>query len=71
MSMGKVFWPKHAPWKAHVQDQLLRFTGEDNNKEDDAVDTCGLFARGLKFVNASRKVTKPRVFEALGSWMGA
>ena len=52
MSMGKVFWPKHAPWKDDVQTQLLRFPG---GKFDDAVDVFSLLGRGLKFVNASKK----------------
>lgn len=66
MSMGKVFWPKHAAWKAHVQDQLLRF---DAGKLDDAVDTCGLFGRGMKFVSSAKKPIVKRVFEPISSWM--
>ena len=48
-SMGRVFWPKHAAWKAHVHGQLLRFPA---GKNDDSVDVCGLYGRGLQFVNA-------------------
>jgi predicted phage terminase large subunit-like protein len=66
MSMGKVFWPKHAPWKAEVQNQMLRFPA---GKHDDAVDVLSLLARGHKFVGASKKPVKRRVFEAVGSWM--
>ena len=71
MSMGKVFWPKHAPWKAHVQDQMLRFTGEDSSKKDDAVDVMGMFGRGLKFVNASKKTVARRIFEPVSNWMSS
>jgi phage terminase large subunit-like protein len=66
MSMGKVFWPKHAPWKAEVQNQMLRFPA---GKHDDAVDVLSLLARGHKFVGASKKPVKRRVFESIGSWM--
>lgn len=50
-SMGKVFWPKHAGWKAHVQGQLLRFPA---GKNDDSVDVCGLFSRGLNYVHGTK-----------------
>jgi predicted phage terminase large subunit-like protein len=53
-SMGKVLWPKHATWKAHVQGQLLRFPA---GKHDDAVDVCGLYGRGLQFVNGKTRKT--------------
>lgn len=66
MASGKVFWPKHAPWKAHVLDQLLRFP---SGKHDDAADVMGMFGRGLKFVNAAKKPVRRRVFESVGSWM--
>lgn len=66
MSMGKVFWPKNAPWKDRVQTQLLRF---DAGKLDDAVDTCGLVGRGLKFVNSSKKPIRKRIIEPIQSWM--
>ena len=69
MAMGKVFWPKNAPWKGHVQNQMLRFTGLKGGKEDDAVDTMGLFGRGLKFVNASKKTVVKHTFQPNASWM--
>ena len=47
MAMGKVWWPKFAPWKTDVQGQLLRFPA---GKHDDAVDTIGLFGRGLQYI---------------------
>lgn len=69
MSMGKVFWPKHAAWKAHVQDQLLRFTGQDGGKHDDAVDVMSLFARGLKFVSSSKPKTRRSIIAPIADWM--
>lgn len=66
MSMGKVFWPKNASWKAEVQTQLLRFPA---GKHDDAVDAIGLFARGMKFVNSSKKPIRKRIIEPIQSWM--
>jgi predicted phage terminase large subunit-like protein len=50
-SMGKVFLPKHATWKADVLGQLLRFPVGRN---DDAVDVCSLLGRGLQHINAPR-----------------
>jgi predicted phage terminase large subunit-like protein len=66
MSMGKVYWPKFAPWKADIQGQMLRFPA---GKYDDAVDVMSLFGRGLKFVNASKKKVSQRIFEPIQSWM--
>lgn len=51
-SMGKVFFPKHASWKADVLGQLLRFPA---GKHDDSVDVCSLVGRGLEFVRPKRK----------------
>lgn len=56
-SMGKVWWPKVAPWKAAVVGQLLRFPA---GKNDDAVDVCGLFGRGLEFVGQG---IRPQVYD--------
>jgi phage terminase large subunit-like protein len=66
MAMGKVYWPKFAPWKADVQGQLLRFPA---GKHDDAVDVMSLFGRGLKFVNSSKIRGIKKVFEPNTSWM--
>jgi predicted phage terminase large subunit-like protein len=66
MAMGKVYWPKFAPWKADVQGQMLRFPA---GKHDDAVDVMSMFGRGLKFVNSSKKISIKRVFEPINSWM--
>lgn len=66
MSMGKVYWPKFAPWKSHVQGSLLRFPA---GKYDDSVDVMSLFGRGLKFVNASKKPVVRRIIDPVKSWM--
>lgn len=50
-SMGKVFLPKYAPWKAGVLEQLTHFPA---GKRDDKVDTCSLVGRGLNLVSAPR-----------------
>lgn len=46
-SMGKVFFPKNAPWKSDILSQLLRFPA---GKHDDAVDVFGLIGRGLEYI---------------------
>ena len=66
MSMGKVFWPKFAPWKSDVQGQMMRFPA---GKHDDAVDVMSMFGRGLKHINSSKKTVSKRVFEPIRSWM--
>lgn len=66
MSMGKVFWPRFAPWKSHVQGALLKFPG---GKPDDPVDVMSLFGRGLKFVHASKKPRIRRMIQPIQSWM--
>lgn len=44
MSMGKVFWPKFAPWWPQARDELLRFP---HDKHDDIVDTAAYIGLGL------------------------
>lgn len=71
-SMGKVYLPKNAPWKARLLSQLLRFPA---GKHDDAVDVIGLFGRGLEFIRSPKRKhqekekTKPKHTHAQG-WMG-
>lgn len=70
-SMGKVFLPKNAAWKAELLSQLLRFPAA---KYDDGVDVMSLFGRGLEHVRgnkAKRKErTEQRQFTGAQSWMG-
>ena len=51
-SMGKVLFPKHAPWKADVLGQALRFPV---GKHDDAVDVLSLIGRGLELMPSPEK----------------
>lgn len=53
-SMGKVFLPKQAPWKAELLSQLMRFPA---GKYDDGVDVMSLFGRGLEFIKGPKKKT--------------
>jgi len=51
-SMGKVFLPKNAPWKAELLAQMLRFPAA---KFDDGVDVMSLFGRGLEYIRGPKK----------------
>jgi predicted phage terminase large subunit-like protein len=70
-SMGKVWVPAKAPWKADVVGQAIRFPA---GRFDDAVDVLGLYGRGLEFVRAkppARTVVKPPMYtHGAGGWMG-
>ena len=71
-SMGKVFLPKNATWKAHVLGQLMRFPAGAN---DDAVDVLSLFGRGMEFIRGPKlKKKNPAVHHYHGAggnaWMG-
>jgi predicted phage terminase large subunit-like protein len=56
-SIKTIMWPKHSPWRAEVEKQLLQFP---SGKYDDAVDVFSLFGRGLEHVRPATK-PKPRV----------
>lgn len=71
-SMGKVWVPAKAQWKADVVGQAVRFPA---GRFDDAVDVLSLYGRGLEFV-CSAKVRTPktepkRIWRGSGSWMGS
>lgn len=51
-SMGKIFMPKQAPWKAELMGQLLRFPA---GRFDDGVDVMSLFGRGLEHIRGAKK----------------
>jgi len=57
-SMGKVFFPKNAPWKGDVLGQLLRFPA---GKHDDAVDVFSLIGRGLEFIREPGRERRPKI----------
>lgn len=46
-AMGKVYLPKHAPWKADLMHQLMKFP---TGKQDDGVDVLSLLGRGMEFI---------------------
>lgn len=61
-SMGKVWLPKHAPWKADLLAQLLRFPA---GKYDDGVDVMSLFGRGLQFIRGPKKRRESKLTDAV------
>jgi predicted phage terminase large subunit-like protein len=69
MAMGKVLFPRHAPWVKHVVPQLLAFPA---GKHDDAVDVLGLFGRMLDQMDPARadKPRKQRPYRGPNAWMG-
>ena len=69
-SMGKVFLPKNAPWKAELLSQLMRFPAA---KYDDGVDVCSLFGRGLQYIRSPKiKRDKEPIKRVVtkNAWMG-
>ncbi len=71
-SMGKVFLPKNAPWKADLWGELMRFPA---GKYDDAVDVCSLIGRGLqivrpKMIKTVKQINRPMHVQSAGAWMG-
>lgn len=70
-SMGKVFFPKNAPWKHELMSQMLRFPAA---KFDDGVDVMSLFGRGMEHIRGPKKKDhiKPIVKRVSGpqGWMG-
>lgn len=51
-SVKSIIFPKHAPWREHVEKQLLQFP---SGKYDDAVDVLSLIGRGLEHVRPAKK----------------
>lgn len=70
-SMGKVYFPKNAPWKHELLAQMLRFPA---GKYDDGVDVMSLFGRGMDHIRAPKKRESPKIqlTQASGrnSWQG-
>jgi phage terminase large subunit-like protein len=56
MRMGKVFFPKFAPWWPKAKEQMLKFTGSGEDLEDDFVDMCSLIGQAL---GSQLKASKP------------
>ena len=51
-SVKSIVFPKSAPWKSHVQAQLLQFPA---GKYDDAVEVLSLIGRGLEHVRPAKR----------------
>lgn len=71
-SMGKVYFPKQAPWIIDLMSQLMKFP---NGKYDDGVDVCSLIGRGLEHARTPQIPTSPSKQVNYGrpsgsSWMG-
>ena len=54
MAMGKVYWPRQAPWVDDVYRVLMTFPA---GKVDDDVDVCSLFGRMLAPVQVFNQMT--------------
>jgi predicted phage terminase large subunit-like protein len=69
MSMGKVLFPRNAPWLKHVVTQLLAFPA---GRHDDVIDVLSLFGRMLDQMAPARPRRKPSPppYRGPGAWMG-
>lgn len=47
LRQGKVKFPRFATWWPRALDQMMKFTGSGNDKEDDFCDMCGLIGAAL------------------------
>ena len=66
MSMGKVKFPKFAPWFPRAKEQMLKFTGSGDDAEDDFCDFISTIGQGLSkqlkaSVPGSNVVALPKV----------
>jgi phage terminase large subunit-like protein len=65
-AMGRVRFPTFAPWWPSAKEQLLKFTGTGNDKEDDFCDMCGIMGQAsAQLISAGVKkennVIEPKV----------
>ncbi len=60
-AMGKVFWPRNAPWVDDVYRVLMTFP---TGKVDDDVDVCSLFGRMLAPVQVFDQVAAQAALSA-------
>ena len=67
-SMGKVWMPRQAIWKADLMGQLMRFPA---GKYDDGVDVLSLIGRGIEYVKAPRRPTPTKHTPRLSSGRGS
>jgi predicted phage terminase large subunit-like protein len=66
MRQGKVRFPSFAPWWPTAKEQLLKFTGSGDDKEDDFCDMCALIGQAMEDTvpaskPASNVIKMPRV----------
>jgi phage terminase large subunit-like protein len=66
-SVKSIIFPKHAPWREHVEKQLLQFP---SGKHDDAVDVLSLIGRGLEHVRPAKRPAPRPVNLAPVAWNG-
>ena len=64
MSMGKVYFPKGAPWVDDLVSELLRFPA---GSHDDQVDVLSLFGRMLDSMHGA---SKPKLEPRAAGWTG-
>ena len=64
MSMGKVFFPRSAPWVDDLVSELLRFPA---GSHDDQVDVLSLSGRMLDSMHG---VSKPKLEPKAAGWTG-
>jgi hypothetical protein len=68
MRQGKVRFPTFAPWWPAAKEQLLKFTGSGDDKEDDFCDMCALIGQALDdTVAASKPGSKVVDFPKVGT----
>lgn len=65
-AMGRVRFPTFAPWWPAAKEQMLKFTGTGNDKEDDFCDMCGIMGQAsAQLISAGVKkennVIEPKV----------
>jgi phage terminase large subunit-like protein len=64
-STKSIVWPRHSPWRAEVEKQLLQFPA---GKLDDAVDVFSLIGRGLEHIRpAAKPLVRPQIVQS-GGW---
>ncbi len=66
-SVKSIIFPKHAPWREHVEKQMMQFPA---GKYDDAVDVLSLIGRGLEHVRPATKPQPRRLHDTAVGWQG-
>ena len=66
-SVKSIMLPRRAPWREHVEKQLLQFPA---GKHDDAVDVLSLIGRGLEHIRPAAKPPVRRIHDNVIGWQG-